>query len=157
MSGSVSTALRPRSCFWKARYSPFAVFARVNWSNATPCFFAKPSAAGVGWPSLPNAADTGGPVIVSSRSSCRSAMCAIRTVRRLGVQKLSIGAPGAIRNSVRRAASFVPSCRFSSGIHAAGSSSTPISMSSSLSIFTWGSAPHPGSVACARSTWLSAP
>ena len=50
-----------------------------------PAFFAKPMAAGGGWPSAPNAADTGGPVTSSSRSSCRSAIFASRAVSRRGV------------------------------------------------------------------------
>jgi len=39
-----------------------------------PVLRAKPAAAGVGWPSGPKAADTGGPLTVSSRSVWRSAI-----------------------------------------------------------------------------------
>ena len=46
---------------------------------------ANPTAAGVGAPSAPNAAATGGPVSSSSRSVCRSAIFAMRAVRRRGV------------------------------------------------------------------------
>src|SRR5687768_412003 len=132
-SGNASTALLPRTRLWKARYSPLAVVTLAIWSNSTPCFFAKPRAAGVGWPSF-KAAETGGPVMVSSRSSWRSAIFPILTVRRRGVLKLSMAASGASRSSLRRAPTTSRSCRSRFGSHDAGSSSTPISMRSSLSI-----------------------
>jgi hypothetical protein len=50
-------------------YSPLSVFTRSSDSIGTPCFFAKPTAAGVGSPAALNAALTGGPLTVSSRSS----------------------------------------------------------------------------------------
>ena len=42
---------------------PFADCVRPSSSTDTPCLRAKPMAAGVGWPSAPNAAETGGPLI----------------------------------------------------------------------------------------------
>ena len=83
-----------------------SVFTRSSASKATPCFFAKPSAAGVGSPAALNAADTGGPVIVSSRSSWRSGMRPMRAVRRRGVLKLSTATSGVSRISFSRACSF---------------------------------------------------
>ena len=133
-SGSTSTVLLPRTWRRATRYSPLSVFTRSIASIATPCFLANPSAAGVGSPAALNAADTGGPVIVSSRSSWRSGMRPTRAVRRRGVLKLSTGTSGTRRSSFRRACIFSDSCRVSAGSHAAGSSSTPISSRSSRSI-----------------------
>ena len=54
-------------------------------ATSTPCFLAKPNAAGVGWPLASKAADTGGPVSSSSKSVCRSASLPMRAVSRRGV------------------------------------------------------------------------
>ena len=91
-------ARRPRPCRAGAcgtRGSrPSASRSRSSAATSTPCFVAKPAAAGVGVPSGLNAADTGGPVTSSSRSVCRSATRATRTVSRRGVLKVSTGAVG---------------------------------------------------------------
>ena len=120
-SETTGTPLRPFSCGRAPRQS-------------TPCFLAKPTAAGVGCPSGPNAADTGGPVIgllevllpLGNLPQPRG-----QSPRRA---EASTGAPGAMRASFSRASTRSPSCRVSPGSQAAGSSSTPISMRSSLSI-----------------------
>ena len=67
------------------RYVPFGVSTRSSCATSTLFLRAKPAAAGVGVPSAPNAAATGGPVSSSSRSVCRSAIFAMRAVRRRGV------------------------------------------------------------------------
>ena len=130
-SGSASTADLPRCRLRYARYSPFGVCTRSRSPTATPFFFANPDAAGVGCPSGPVAADTGGPVISSSRSRCRSAMPDTRTARRRGVLYASGGAsmPSRCASSCRAVTSA--SCRVSGGNQLAGSSSTPSSIRSS--------------------------
>ena len=58
----------------------------ISASGATPCFLAKPMAAGVQAPSLSFAAPTGGPntsAVVASPDSCKPE---ITTAKRLGVQ-----------------------------------------------------------------------
>ena len=110
-SGSTSTAALPRCCFRNARYVPFGVSSRSSAATSTPCFLAKPAAAGVGWPAASNAAETGGPVSSSSKSVCRSASLPIRAVSRRGVLKVSIGAAGGRRSSFSRAVKRVTDLR----------------------------------------------
>ena len=126
-SGSTSTVALPRSRRVKERYVPFGVSTRSSSETSTPFLRAKPMAAGVGLPSGPKAADTGGPLIGSSRSLWRSEMRAIAAVRRRGVANVSIGAPGVSRNAASFAASRSASCLVSGASQLAGSSSHPIS------------------------------
>ena len=123
-------ARRPRSCRAGAADTrgtrPSASATRVELlERRRPACARSRRAAGVGWPSASNAAETGGPVTTSSRSSCRSAMRAIRTVSRRGVLKVSIGALGRAA-ATRPAAPSTrsPSCRFRPGSQLAGNSSS---------------------------------
>src|SRR5579864_1321317 len=102
-------------------------------SKSAFCLRANPRAAFVGWPSGSKDAATGGPMTVSSRSSCRSTSSATQAVSRRGVAWVStdvLGKPC----SRRRVFSCSPSSAVRAGSHAAGSSSTPISSSSSRSM-----------------------
>src|SRR5579864_1864910 len=102
-------------------------------SKSAFCLRANPRAAFVGWPSGSKDAATGGPMTVSARSSCRSTSSATQAVSRRGVAWVStdvLGKPC----SRRRVFSCSPSSAVRAGSHAAGSSSTPISRSSSRSM-----------------------
>src|SRR5262245_53777014 len=57
---------RPLSTFLKARYSPLGVETFCSFSGLVPIFAANWIAAGVGWPSAPNATRLGGPWTISS-------------------------------------------------------------------------------------------
>src|SRR5688572_17155278 len=143
-SGNTSTVARPRMFFLKARYLPLGVSISVRAENSTPCFLAKPSAAGVGWPSAPNAAATGGPVSVSSRSSCRSTSAGTHAANRRGVPCTSIDSPAGSPCALSATRNTSPMCCVRGGSHDAGSSSTPISMSSSRSMVRLPSVAHHG-------------
>ena len=99
---------RPAIFLVAARYSPLSVVTRASWSGSRPVRLAKPSRAGVGAPSAPKAARTGGPITCSSRSGSRSGRPARISTSRRGVKPVSTsrGAmPRAISSSKTRVAS----------------------------------------------------
>ena len=128
---STDRVVPPRCRRRYARYSPFSVSTRSSAATSTPCLRAKPSAARVGSPDASNAARTGGPVTVSSRSDCRSASSAAVATSRRGPANAVTGVRQATRASSKRAARRAASCASMPGIQLAGISSQPISSSSS--------------------------
>ena len=85
ISASTSRVGRPAIFFVAPRYSPFSVCTRESWSGGRPVLLAKPSRAGVGWPSAVKAARTGGPITCSSRSGSPSGRPERMSTSRRGV------------------------------------------------------------------------
>ncbi len=141
-SGSASTDARPRCRFRTARYRPLGDSISSSSEGSAPFFLAKPTAAGVSSPAASRAAPTGGPVITSSLSVCRSATRATRTVRRRGVDHDSTGPSTSSRASRSCAAVTSASCLVKPASQLAGTSSTPISISNSRSIYRSAVGPH---------------
>ncbi len=75
---------KPASVFFSPSLVPFGVSISCRSCAATPCFLAKPEAAGVQLPSLSLARSIGGPSTSISLSSPCVCTCAICTARRRG-------------------------------------------------------------------------
>ena len=82
---SASSALTPATVVHSPSRWPFGVSMVCNCSGSTPCFLAKPLAAGVQLPSSSRARSTGGPSTSTFFSGACNWTSAINTARRLGV------------------------------------------------------------------------
>ena len=84
-AGNTSVHKAPAATLRTPSRSPFSVLIICSSSALIPCFFAKPTAAGVQLPSFAFAVVTGGPRTSCSVSSARAWTFSIRTARRLAV------------------------------------------------------------------------
>ncbi len=84
-SGSTAVAVAPASTLRSPSRSPFGVAMASRVSTSTPCFLAKPRAAGDQLPSASLDAATGGPRASTVRSGACTASPVISTAKRRGV------------------------------------------------------------------------
>ena len=125
-AGSTCSAFRPFSTLVTPSRSPLGVSIRSRAATSTPWLRAKPSAAGVGFPSASKALATDGPRASVRASAWRAARSRAQTTSRRGVP-MAFTSPWVRRASASSLARSSSSCFSAGGTKPAGISSAPIS------------------------------